>query len=358
MNMRSERFEAVLTKIKDNAFDIRGYFNVLFKRIVMPKIKAHQKVWVANQLLDETSLPKLLQNSYLGKDYVIFFYTHKPHSPLVSPFYPKESPAHTSVLLCKVKHNKIKHVLNIDGYHFTDYVDILGERKGITPNPYIQQRLVIQAQGDHLAMRQPLQSPSWRNMNCVFYAFAFVDRILDLFSTQPQLMDALLNLSPSGKISFDALTQLETIILEGMIGKYVKKEGGLYVSDHHLRDQYHARSRYVLANDYYDMKQYTAARHLHAPVSYPLLIKIGGILSILLGLTSFIVVAMALSTVVALPPVMNGIILAVGVASSLLGLGLFQINLRQNMHNTENQASKANASEPTREKISLSLRTK
>ncbi len=178
------------------------------------------------------------------------FYAHKPWSPAVSPKYPDEPRAHTSVLLCNVKENKIQNLLNIDGYNYTSYVDILGERLGGKPHPYIQQRLVLKAL-DNTRQKMPIQKPSWSNMNCVLYSFSYVEQIIRLFNTQPELMENLfLNEMDDNPVSPVSLFLLEEGILEGLTGKYIRKDRGNFVSDEQLTREYHANIRTAFAEQY------------------------------------------------------------------------------------------------------------
>ena len=237
-----------LERIKNSAFDIRGYFNHLFPQLLTPDLLAIDRFTVVNELLNETTLRDAVSRDYPNQDYVLFFYAHAPNPGNVSPYFPHELPAHTSLLLAKVSEGKIKQLLNIDGYHFTSYVDILGERSGATPNPLIRNRLVIGIRESDLSpTRKPLQAVSWRGMNCVFYAFAFVQRILRLFMTNPQLIADVFPANILERPSEPVLTALGDGILAGMEGKYVKRENGRLVLDNSARDAYHQLARGTLA---------------------------------------------------------------------------------------------------------------
>jgi hypothetical protein len=238
-----------LAKIRTNAFDIKGHFKLLFDS-TLANTEIPDKVQIVDSLVNENTLSAQLKKDYLGKDYVVMFYAHKPHSSEVSPEFPNEDRAHTSVLLCKVNNNKIEQILNVDGYNYTDYVDILGERPGATRNPDIQQRLVIQPMGPSSHNKTPLQRASWYNMNCVLYSLTFVEQIIDLFKGHPELMRSVFPANKTEKITPESLLLLEKGILEGLVGKYVKKTGGDYVYDDDLKDQHHKNLRELLAEQY------------------------------------------------------------------------------------------------------------
>jgi len=238
-----------LAKIRNNAFDIKGHFKLLFDSTLAKKASP-DKVQVVDSLVDENTLSAQLKIEYPGKDYVVMFYAHKPHSSDVSPVFPDEDRAHTSVLLCKVNNNKIEQILNVDGYNYTGYVDILGERPGATRNSLIQQRLVIQPIVASSGSKTPLQRASWRNMNCVLYSFTFVERIVELFNEQPNMMSNLFPADKTKKVTPESLFFLEEGILEGLVGKYIKEANGNYVYDDSLKDQHHNRLRELLASQY------------------------------------------------------------------------------------------------------------
>ncbi|EHL29652.1 hypothetical protein [Legionella drancourtii] len=247
-----------LDKIKNNAFDVKGHFKLLFANLLAEKQHQYEHVSIVEQLIDEDTLGAQLQKEYPGKDYVLLFYAHKPHATALhpDPQFKNDPRAHTSLLLCKVNEGKIGHVLNIDGYNYPNYADP-------TRNPHIKQRLVIQAQGN--ADREqltPLQKASWQNMNCVLYSFTFAEQILALFQQQPELMSNLFSEQEKTKISADNLFLLHEGILAGMTNKYVRAVGPHYIYDQSFSKEHHDRMRAALAKSY--ELQFTQAKAQHS----------------------------------------------------------------------------------------------
>lgn len=245
--LTAEEEKEEVQRINNNAYDVKKHFNLLLNTTLASK-PIPDSVQVVDRLITADTLSEQLAMDYPGKDYVVLFYAHKPHSTAKSPFFPDESAAHTSVLLCKVKDGTIQHTLNVDGYNYLEYVDVLGERPGVPKNPHIQQRLVLQA--DATYGKTPLQRASWSNMNCVLYAFDYVEQILKLFDEQPELMNELFPSNKGEPISAESLFLLEEGILAGLVGKYVRKEGADYVYDDTLRKEHHRRLREDLAEQF------------------------------------------------------------------------------------------------------------
>jgi hypothetical protein len=235
-----------LDKIKNNAFDVKGHFKLLFANLLAEKQHQYKHVSIVEQLIDEDTLGAQLQKEYPGKDYALIFYAHKPHATALhpDPQFKNDPRAHTSLLLCKVNEGKIEHVLNIDGYNYPNYADP-------TRNPHIKQRLLIQAQGNADREEQtPLQRASWQNMNCVLYSFTFAEQILALFQQQPELMINLFPAQAKTKISADNLFLLHEGILAGMTDKYVRAVGPHYIYDPSFSKEHHNRMRTALAKSY------------------------------------------------------------------------------------------------------------
>ena len=250
MPFNEKTLRTELKNINNNAFDVKEYFNLLHSQM-LTDIPKSDLITAPNALVEEDSLTDFLNKDYTNQQYVLFFYAHKPHSEAVSPLFPEAPRSHTSLLLCKVTENKIERILNIDGYSNPEYVDITGERLGATPNPHIKDRLVIQAKEDAYSLaKSPLQSPSWYNLNCPIYALTFAKKILAIHAEQSQLLDNVFPEEKTLKPSKTALDALEKEILEGMVGTYVTKKNGNFISDKRARDTHHNTIRATLAQNY------------------------------------------------------------------------------------------------------------
>ena len=359
-----------LDKIKNNGFDVRGHFKLLFANLLAEKQQQHERIALIEQLIDEDTLGAQLHQEYPGKDYVLLFYAHEPHSAALhpDPQFRNDPRAHTSLLLCKVNEGKIEQVLNIDGYNYLNYADP-------SRNPHIKQRLVIQAQGsaDREALT-PLQKASWQNMNCVLYSFTFAEQILALFQQQPELMNNLFPEQATAKVSAENLFLLHEGILAGMSGKYVRAVGPHYIYDQAFNKEYNDRMREALATSY--AMQFTKAQpmavenspsataaHQHPPQktsaetfaakerqapekpkpeattqhartrqqsaapqdanNYNFLLNAGMVLSATLAIAAFVVAALALAAVVIMPPVAITAVIATGAVAGLVSYGLF-----------------------------------
>ena len=240
---------AEIAKIKDNRFDIKGHFKTLLPMLLSEEQREQDKLSIVPKLVDEDSLATELQKDYSGKDYVVMFYAHKPNSPAMSPFYPDEPRAHTSVLLCKVDNGKIQKTLNIDAYNFTSYVDIMGERSG-TPNPHIQKRLVLEARPSANASKDaPILQSSWNNMNCMLYSFTIVEQLLNVFKNQAETLSNVFDDTSDLGPEVSAWL-LKEGILSGMEGTYLTKNNGNYIVDKISMTEHHDRIREELATQF------------------------------------------------------------------------------------------------------------
>ena len=240
-SLSSEEVNAEVAKIKDNRFDIKGNFHTLLPMLLTKDQREQDKISVVPALVDEGSLEAELKKDYTGKDYVVMFYAHKPHTPAMSPFAPNESRAHTSVLLCKVDNGRIQQTLNIDAYHFIDYIDIMGERPGAKPNPHIQKRLVLKTASG------AIQRPSWNDMNCVLYSFSIVEQLLNIFKTEPETIH---NVFDSNNDMGADITHwlLQEAILAKLKGVYLSRSPqGEYQVDNDLVRAHHDGIREKLA---------------------------------------------------------------------------------------------------------------
>jgi len=235
----------IIRQIKDSRWSVKGYFHDLFKQLMPEELLNMDRMTVVDAFITQETLPETLAKNYEKDGYVLLFYAHRTHTGLISPFNGDTNASHTSLLLCKVEDGKINQVLNIDGYHNLGYMDIIGERPGGTPNPHIKNRLIIDAPDvDNPKQRKPLQSASWNNLNCPLYAFAFVKAILKTFEVAPEVLDELF----AGKsISQPALSDLKEMILQGVIGTYVKYESGACYRDSAAGMEFHDNVRETLA---------------------------------------------------------------------------------------------------------------
>ncbi|KTC66199.1 hypothetical protein Lade_0857 [Legionella adelaidensis] len=329
-----EEIQAEAARIRDNAYCVKEHFDLVFNHFIK-KPQKYKTIEIVDELVDEDSLPRILQDAH-HKEFVLMFYAHKPHAPHINPFFPKQTRAHISLLLCKTDKNNITHVLNIDGYHFPGYVDILGERPGASRNPYIDQQLVVRALSLASRNKTPLQRASWRNMNCVLYAFTFAERILHLFETDPGLFSSIFS---SEKSLAYLLPNLEQAILAGMVDKYVTEQHGELIYNEEVRDAYHDRVRGVLAEKFIaESRQEFAVSTVKSQCSvekniapnYTFLLNAGILLSSTLCLSFFTIAAIALLGVIALPSLVIGGTLAAGLVSSLATYGMFQARTKEN----------------------------
>ena len=238
-----------LDNIRNHAYDIKKHVALLFPRF-LANSDLPQALDCPSLMTDEQTLPQYLDQDYPNQQYVLFLYAHKPHSIFNSPVYPREEKFHTSLLLCKVRDNRIAQVINIDAYDRVSYVDILGERPGAQPNPMIGDRMVIRAQPDTQSPEFPLQRPDWYNMNCVIYALTLAQKIRAVFAKKSLVIEALFPENPREKAPPAARAALQTALLEEMVGTYVREQDGRYFTDPVLHQQYHQVVRETLANDY------------------------------------------------------------------------------------------------------------
>lgn len=162
---------------------IRYYFNQIYKNIFR-NTPIPENVHVDSNIHYSQTLLEVFNKNYIGKKYLILFYAHKA---LHVEGY------HTSLLLCKIKDDKIdlNQVINIDGYHFPQYVDIIGEtEQGVRQKQSaIKQRIII------AGLNGNLQPPSYSNMNCPVYAATFAKAIVNIINDRNQisLVDGALN---------------------------------------------------------------------------------------------------------------------------------------------------------------------
>lgn len=370
MAANEKALQIELDKIKNTGFDVRGHFKLLFANLLADKQQQHERVALVEQLIDENTLDVQLHQEYPGKDYVLLFYAHEPHSPALhpDPQFRNDPRAHTSLLLGKVHEGKIAQLLNIDGYNHLNYADP-------SRSPYIKQRLVIQAQGsaDREALT-PLQRASWQNMNCVLYSFTFAKQILALFQQQPELMINLFPEQATEKVSAENLFLLHEGILAGMSDKYVRAVGPHYIYDQAFNKEYNKRMRETLATSYalqFSQAQPTAVEnspaHQHPaqetsaetfapkePVSpvqsrqdpekpkatsqdannYNFLLNVGIVFSASLAIAAFVVGALALAAVVMMPPLAIPAVIAVGAISGLVSYSLFATKAEEPLDNT------------------------
>jgi hypothetical protein len=233
----------IIRQIKDSRWSIKEYFKDLFKQLLPTELLQNQRIRVIDDLITDT-LPEILSNHYDHDGYVLMFYAHQTHTQIVSPFNSDTNPSHTSLLLCKVDGGRINQVLNIDGYHNLDFMDIIGERPGAKANPYIRHRLLIDAPDKPNSGSRPLQSASWHNLNCPLYAFAFAKAILNAFSLNQHVLD---DLFIEHGISQPALSNLQNKILQGVDGIYVNYNNGNYYRNSEAATKFHTNTREILA---------------------------------------------------------------------------------------------------------------
>lgn len=233
----------IIRQIKDSRWSIKGYFNELFKQLLPSELLQNNRLEVFEELVTD-NLPEVLSKPFSHDGYVILFYAHKTHTNIVSPFNGDMNPSHTSLLLCKVETGRISQVLNIDGYHNIGFIDIMGERPGARANPYIRHRLIIDALDALHPEIKPLQSPSWNNLNCPLYAFAFAKAVLNAFSMNQSVLDDVFieqDVSPS------ALLNLKNCILQELDGIYVTYANGHYYRNSEAAMSFHTTTRETLA---------------------------------------------------------------------------------------------------------------
>lgn len=243
--------EQAISEIKDSRFSVKGYFHELFKQLLPTELLQNERLTTVNELITESRLPEVLAKKYEKDGYIILFYAHKPHSHMISPFNHDKNASHTSLLLCRITEGRINQTLNIDGYHNLGYIDILGEREKAKPNPYIQNRLVIDAPDEgNPRQRYPLQGASWYNINCPLYALAFTEAILRAFNFRPEILDNLF-IGNDSFCSEAALNNLKDMIIQGVEGRYVKKvnhgETIAFYRDSEAGKRFHERVRDTLA---------------------------------------------------------------------------------------------------------------
>ena len=212
-----------IAKIKNSAFDVKDHFHDLFQQLLPETLMQGKNISVVDELINQDTLPEALSKKYEKTGYVLFLYAHKPHNPnIISHINNDKNPIHSSLLLCKVTEGTINQILNIDGYDYQPFMDILGRRPGAAPNPYIKNRLVIDAQSSFHSQKEPLQAPSWYNLNCLIYAFTFAQAILNTIDFSPEVIDNLF-VGNSSEPSAVSLDNLKAAIIQGVEGKYVKQ---------------------------------------------------------------------------------------------------------------------------------------
>lgn len=244
-NKEKKLQEKIIREVKDSRWSVKGYFHELFKQLIPQELQQNKRMAVVDEFLTEETLPQALSKQYEQDGYVILFYAHKTYTDRISPFNGDVNASHTSLLLCKVDNGKINGLLNIDGYHSLGYMDIIGERPNAVPNPYIKDRLVIDAPDENdLKTRKPLQSASWNNLNCPLYAFAFAKAILRAFDVSSDIFDDVFT---RGNISHAALPALKDVILQGVEGTYVKRKAGALCKDVAAERKFHTNVREELA---------------------------------------------------------------------------------------------------------------
>jgi hypothetical protein len=245
-----QEVQAEVKRIKDNRYSVREYFQTL-SPILLPEELPHQeRLTVLPTLVDEDNLKGALNRDYPGKEFVVMFYTHKPHSSAVSPYYPEQFRAHTSVLLCQVRNGKIQDTLNIDSYNNLGFFDIMGERSDATPNPNIKQRLVLTAGStSNKQVKRPLQTPSWDNMNCPLYALTITQQLLKLYQNNHDVLNNVFD--DSLQIGTEANKKiLEEAILNEMVASQVyvtRTTAGEYLTNPELTSKHHHSIREKLA---------------------------------------------------------------------------------------------------------------
>lgn len=235
--------KTIIQQIENSRWSVKGYFPDLFTQLLPAELLQNERMTVIDELISDT-LPDVLSQRYDKDGYVLMFYAHKTHSNFISPYNHDTNAAHTSLLLCKVDNGKINQVLNIDGYNNPAYMDILGERPYAQPNPYIKNRLVIEAPDKQYSKEKPLQSASWENLNCPLYAFAFAKAILNAFTISPEVLD---NLFVGNALSKPAMSNLKDMILQGVEGIYVKNTNGTMCRDAEAGRKFHKEVRETLA---------------------------------------------------------------------------------------------------------------
>jgi len=146
-----------------------------------------------------------------------------------------------------VDNGVITNTMNIDGYDYTGYVDIMGERPGAQGNPHIQQRMIIEAKSSIDGEMNPIQAPSWSNMNCTLYAFTITQQLIDMHGSQADTLANVFN--PNYDLgAHTARWLLSDGIREGMIGKYLERSPtGELISRRELTTAYHNGIRDELA---------------------------------------------------------------------------------------------------------------
>lgn len=227
----SPKLEEVLFKIRDHKFDIKGYFSIIYQSLLAQKASQSKRIKVLDTLCNEDNLKDFLTERYASYDYLLVFYAHKPHSDLLCPSYPNDPRAHTSLLLREIGDNdKIKRVINIDGYDSPAYVNPRS-------NKLINERIVVKDV-------TPLQKASWSNMNCVLYAFTFAEIILNLIE--------LPGIENNRHVLTNDLPKFLENLYKGIIGVYVPStsEGNREESKNDMAIKHHTQVRERIAQAY------------------------------------------------------------------------------------------------------------
>lgn len=266
MATNEQELQTEIEHIKDHGYDVKPYFHELFKQMFSDELLQQEGITAVDELLTEDTLKGAMEKKYEKDGYVILFYTHKPHSCRRNPHTGDTNPTHTTLLLCKVTDGKIiqddksSQVLNMDGYRYLGFMDILGVRPGERKHEYIKKCLVIDAPnnaGDR--DRTPLQQPSWTNLNCVLYTLSFAKSMLTTFQYMSFIFDEAFDVifseaykniyvgdSLEGTVA-PQVDNLRALIIQGLDEIYVKQKGGVYCRDERKAKAFHDNVRTQLA---------------------------------------------------------------------------------------------------------------
>lgn len=228
-------------RILNSEYSIKGYIHPLFQLLIKDKglLRPDDRIALVDALYDERTLPEALSTAYPGKQYVLLFYAHNAHSRCISFTNRDYQPQHTSLVLGIVGDKRtITDVLNIDGYEYLPFVDILGTTTG-RPHPQIHERLLITVPVGGSAEREPLQKASMNNLNCPLYAFAMAEALLKIDRINPTIIDAVFET----KFSLAACDDLGREILLDLRGKYLDDSGSY---DSALCRRFHYTTRTAL----------------------------------------------------------------------------------------------------------------
>jgi hypothetical protein len=277
-----QEFNELFVEILDHKKDLRTYFNNVYDLFFYKNNALRDlRCKIEKKLIYSDDLQTYLQKEYKNTSYVILFYAHRPYLQ----HYQGKDFAHTSLLLCGVKQNKIciKQIINIDVYQFLHYLDILGERSTKARQEAQVQKAICQRIVISNKMNESLQKPDWQNMNCLIYAAAVCQAILSILIKDNALINTVLancesNLKKpnmrvtqhyglkASLISDDPMQLLVTKIIT-LLPQFFSNEGTI-LNPHNIMD-YHLRIRQSLIENLNQHLKFFSEKLLQLPIIKP-----------------------------------------------------------------------------------------